>query len=130
MEMVASACPVEGLILINHGGADLSRIVWDGLETQELKKAFTAQGISREDLALAWAICDPMHIGAACKVSSKRILLFTSKYDLIVPPACQETLWRSLNRPPRVELAWSHYGIMFHSRELQRRIIQFLQNLE
>ena len=125
MAIVASTFRAEGLILI-MAGADLSRIVWEGLATQELKHAYEAQGITRKDLALAWGICDPMNIGAACKVPKERILLFTSKYDLIVPFACQESLWRALDQPPRVDLSSSHYGMVFHIREIQNRIASFL----
>ena len=126
MTIVASTCRAEGLILI-MAGADLSRIIWEGLATQELKHAYKAQGISRKDLALAWGICDPVNIGVACKVPKERILLFTSKYDLIVPFSCQESLWRALDRPRRVDLSSSHYGMMFHIREIQHRIASFLR---
>jgi len=129
MQIVASTCRAEGLILI-MAGANLSLIVWDGLATQDLKHAYSTQGISRENLALAWAICDPMNIGAACKVAKERILLFTSKYDLIMPLACQELLWRALDEPRRVELCCSHYGIVFHIHEIQHRMLKFLQAIK
>jgi len=112
-----------GISLIAGGRS--AEIVWDGILTQDIRKEIEANGVDLDTLRRLWQMASPTLL--ARHVKTPRVLMLSAKFDQIIPVRYTEELWRTWGCP---EIHWfpsAHYSVFFFIKEIERRIIDFVQ---
>lgn len=124
--LAATAEPrIQNVCLLLAGG-DLGKIAWESKELEKIRKAWLAQGGSRDEFFAFMQTVDPVRYGA--NMRGRRILMLNARDDEVVPKACTEALWESFGRP---EIEWytgGHYSVGRHLFTALHRTSKFFAN--
>jgi len=90
-------------------GGDVAQIAWESPLVNELKAKWEADGGTRESLVELLKPVDPVTYGE--NIGDRKIMMFNSLNDEIVPRACTDALWKAFGEPEIVWVDAGHYSV-------------------
>lgn len=83
--------------------------------------------IDEKKLADYWNVISPSNYKPL--ISREKFLFVSGKYDLIIPLADSDVLWKAWNVPNRIVLNCGHSGIVLLRKQVQKHVENFLERI-
>ncbi len=109
-------------------GGDIARVIFNGSnETQWLLEQVREEGLTEEDLRERVRPVDPCTF--AHRIDGSRVLMFNTKEDEVIPPACTEALIEAIHGKPTVHwFPGNHTAVRGRFAELLQLAYEFVES--
>jgi dienelactone hydrolase len=87
-------------------GADIPMMLWQSNLTEELRRKWEADGITKADLEMALSLVDPASYPG--RRAGRPVLLLSGRGDATIPEACTTALAKALGDPETVWFDGGH----------------------
>jgi hypothetical protein len=104
---------------------DLGGLMWTSSITKVMRGELEAAGIDAVALEKMWSICDLAVLGK--QRGARFCKQYLTRFDGIIPPPFQMKLWEVLGKPPRRDLAVSHFSVVFALPSVARDLGAFVR---
>lgn len=123
--LAAGAEPRLRNVCLLLAGGDIGKIAWESPEAAKARRAWLAQGGTKQEFYDTVRVIDPVQYAA--NVRGRRILMINATDDEVVPRACTDSLWRAFGEPPIEWYSGGHYSVARHLLKVVLRVPKFFQ---
>jgi dienelactone hydrolase len=89
-------------------GGDLAQVSWDRPELARVRRAWLAQGRTKDEFFAIAGQIDPVRYGG--RINGRKVLMLNAEHDEVIPRTCTESLWRAFGEPEIVWFECGHYS--------------------